>query len=163
MAFVWYHNFMKKSKQNRKIRVLFISIRNDARSQIAEGFLKEIAPFDFEVSSAGTLPAQEMDTAAIHVMAEKGIDISKNEPKGLLNLLPGASAFDYIITLCDKNEDIRCPAFIDERSKKLHWNIGNPCLRLNSYEEKLAIMRKIRDEIERKVREFVRSVIGSTA
>ncbi|MCM8758998.1 MAG: arsenate reductase ArsC [Candidatus Omnitrophica bacterium] len=149
---------MAKKKQKNKIRVLFISIKNDARSQIAEGFLKNIAPSDFEVSSAGTLPALELNPVAVQVMAERGIDISNQYPKGLLSLLPGASAYDYIITICDENEDIRCPAFTDENIKKLHWNIKNPDVR-GSYEDKLKRMRTVRDQIEKKVREFVREVL----
>ncbi|MCM8815688.1 MAG: arsenate reductase ArsC [Candidatus Omnitrophica bacterium] len=149
----------KQRKQaGEKTRVLFISIKNDARSQIAEGFLKHFAPFDFEVFSAGTLPALELNFFAVQVMAEQGIDISKNTPKSLLNFLPGACVFDYIITICDKNEDIKCPAFSDEKTKKLHWNIRNPDVH-GSYEEKLITMRKVRDEIEQKVKEFVRTVI----
>ncbi|MCM8788497.1 MAG: arsenate reductase ArsC [Candidatus Omnitrophica bacterium] len=149
----------KQEKQkNRKIRVLFISIKNDARSQIAEGFLKHFAPFDFEVSSAGTLPALELNPIAVQVMAEQEIDISGNSPKSLLNFLPGASIFDYIITICDKNEDIKCPAFSDKKIRKLHWNIKSPDVQ-GPCEDKITTMRKIRDEIEEKVKEFVRTVI----
>lgn len=152
---------MSQNKQvNKKIRVLFLSIKNDARSQMAEGFLKHMAPSEFEVFSAGMLPALELNPVAVQVMTEHGIDISKNTPKGLLNLLPSASVFNYIITICDEKEDIRCPAFSDKRTKKLHWNIENPDVS-TSYEEKLNIMRKIRDEIGKKVKEFVKEVINS--
>jgi len=62
---------MKAKKQDEKIRVLFISIKNDARSQMAEAFLKTLAPFDFEVQSAGTMPGLELNPLAVQVMLEK--------------------------------------------------------------------------------------------
>ncbi|MGB9643002.1 MAG: arsenate reductase ArsC, partial [Candidatus Ratteibacteria bacterium] len=108
-------------------------------------------------SSAGTVPAIELNPLAVRVMAEKGIDISKNSPKSLLHFMPHAGIFDYIITLCDETEDIRCPAFSD-KSKKLHWNIKNPDVPCAGYEEKLALMRKIRDKIYEKIKDFIKSV-----
>ena len=157
---MWYSIITKREnpvEQKKKIRVIFISIKNDARSQIAEGFLKHLSGDDFEVSSAGTVPAIEINPLAVRVMAEKGIDISKNSPKSLLHFMPHTGIFDYIITLCDENEDIRCPAFSD-KTKKMHWNIKNPDVPCAGYEEKLALMRKSRDEIYEKIKEFIESV-----
>jgi len=140
----------------KKINVLFISIKNSARSQMAEAFLENLAPEQFQVSSAGTSPDLKINPIAVEVMREIGIDISNKEPKGLLNYLPHTGFFDYIITICDKDEDIRCPAFSD-KTKKLHWNIQNPEIG-ESYDEKIEKMREIRDIIAENVRKFVEEV-----
>ncbi|HOL50072.1 MAG TPA: arsenate reductase ArsC [bacterium] len=143
--------------KQKKTRVIFISIQNDARSQIAEGFLKHLAGDEFEVFSAGTVPATELNPLAVTVMTEKGIDISRNTPKSMLHFIPHTGIFDYIITVCDENEDVKCPAFTD-KTQKLHWNIKNPSSRFIGYDEQLDLMRKTRDQIYEKVKEFVKSV-----
>lgn len=141
----------------KKIKVLFVSIKNSARSQIAAGILRYLAPDDFEVSSAGISPALELNPFAVIVMNEIGIDISRENPKSLLHFIPHTGIFDYIITICNKKEDRKCPAF-SAGTKKIHWDIKNPETRCTSYEKSLQSMRAVRDEIYKKVEEFIKSV-----
>lgn len=141
----------------KKSKILFVSIKDSARSQIAAGILRHLAPDDFEVSSAGISPSLELNPFAVMVMNEIGIDISKETPKSLLHFLPHTGIFDYIITVCSKKEDKKCPAF-SAGIKKIHWDIKNPEVRCSSYEKGLEIMRKVRDDIYKKVEEFVKSV-----
>jgi len=124
---------------------------------MAEAFLNEFAADWFEVASAGTSLATRINHLAVIAMQELGIDISKNEPKSLLHFLPSTRPFDYIITLCDPEEDLHCPAFSD-RTKKLHWSIKNPNLKSGSYDEKLDYMRKVRDQILENIKEFIEMV-----
>lgn len=64
-----------------KPRTLFVCVHNSCRSQIAEGFAKEMGPNKTEVKSGGTVAGNMVDPLAIEVMAEKGIDISAHESK----------------------------------------------------------------------------------
>ena len=77
----------------KKPNVLVLCTGNSCRSQMAAGFLRHYAADRFEVYSAGTEPKDEVHPLAIEVMAEVGIDISKQRPKGLKKFL-GACPFD---------------------------------------------------------------------
>src|SRR5437870_4526948 len=92
---------------SRKIRVLILCTGNSARSQIAEGLLRQLAGKRFEVASAGISPSA-VRPEAIEVMREIGIDISSHRSKPIDEVL--GQEFDYVITVCD-NANEQCPTF----------------------------------------------------
>ena len=131
---------MKKS-------VLFVCVHNAGRSQIAVGFLKKLAPSQVEVRSAGSAPATEINQMAISVMSELDIDISSQTPRKLNS--EEVLSSDYVITMgCGD----ACPIYPGKTY--LDWVINDPAGK--SIDE----VRKIRDEIEQKVRELL-AEIGS--
>jgi ArsR family transcriptional regulator, arsenate/arsenite/antimonite-responsive transcriptional repressor / arsenate reductase (thioredoxin) len=101
--------------------VLFLCTHNSARSQMAEGILRQIGNDKVEVFSAGSEPA-EVHRDAIRVMAEMNIDISQQRSKHL-NEFAG-QIFDYIITVCDRVREV-CPVFPGD-PKQMHWSLSDP-------------------------------------
>jgi|SRR5215208_1697252 arsenate reductase len=126
----------------KKPRVLFLCTHNSARSQMAEGMLRNLAEGRFEVHSAGT-EATHVRPQAIKVMEEIGIDISGQESKTLARYL--GQPFDYVITVCDEANEA-CPVFPGAKNR-LHWSLEDPSRAYGSEEERLAIFRRVRDEI----------------
>ena len=135
----------------QKKRVLFLCTRNSCRSQMAEGFLRHMAGDKFEVYSAG-VKATQVNLLAIKVMAEAGVDISKHRPKSAMEFF--GQKFDYVVTVCD-NAKQTCPAF-PGTYEKVHWDLEDPAEAQGNEEERLAIFRKIRDEIEQRIKDWVK-------
>lgn len=131
-------------------RVLFLCTGNSARSQMAEGFLRHMAPYKFEVFSAGVKPTQ-VNPLAITVMAEVGVDISKHKSKSAMGFI--GEKFDYVITVCD-NAKQTCPVF-PGKYEKIHWDLEDPAEVVGSEEEKLVVFRKIRDQIKDNISQFL--------
>jgi arsenate reductase (thioredoxin) len=123
-------------------RVLFLCTHNSARSQMAEGLLRHLAGDSFEAHSAGT-EATLVRPLAIRAMDEIGIDISGQESKTLQRYL--SEPFDYVITVCDDANEA-CPFFPGARNR-LHWSLEDPSRAEGSEEERLAVFRRVRDEI----------------
>lgn len=127
-------------------RVLFLCTHNSARSQMAEGFLRELAGDRFEAYSAGT-EASQVRPLAIRAMGEEGIDISHQESKALDHYL--GEPFDLLITVCDQANEA-CPIFPGAR-KRLHWSFPDPSKATGSEEEQLAVYRQVRDAIRERI------------
>jgi arsenate reductase (thioredoxin) len=106
---------MTDRRAGNRLRVLFLCTHNSARSQMAEGLLRDMAGGRFEVFSAGT-EATRVRPEAISVMAEIGVDISAQESKTLERYL--GEPFDYVITVCDDANEA-CPVFPGAR-ERLH-------------------------------------------
>ena len=100
-----------------KTKVLFLCTGNSCRSQMAEGWLRELAGNEFEVFSAGINPVG-VNPLAVAVMREAGIDISHQRSKHA-DEFPGQN-FSYVITVCDSARE-HCPIF-PGADKKLHWS-----------------------------------------
>lgn len=130
----------------KKPRVLFLCTGNSARSQMAEGLLREMAGERFEVLSAGTNPVG-VNPLAIEAMQEIGIDISKHSSKSVKEFL--GQPIEYVITVCDRAKE-SCPIF-PGTYKFLSWSLDDPASATGSHQEKLAVFRRIRDEISRNV------------
>ncbi|NOZ63263.1 MAG: arsenate reductase ArsC [Calditrichaeota bacterium] len=126
------------------ISVLILCTGNSCRSQMAEGFLKAMAP-KLEVFSAGTEPASRVHPFAIKVMEEEGVDISQNEPKNVSHYLN--RSFDYVITVCDHAKET-CPVFLGEVKNRLHVGFEDPAEATGAEEEVLQVFRRVRDEIK---------------
>ena len=115
---------------------------NSARSQMAEGLLRQLASDHFEAMSAGT-EATHVRPLAIRAMEEIGIDISGQESKTLERYLQ--ERLDYVITVCDDANEA-CPFFPGAQSR-LHWSFEDPSKAEGSEEERLAVFRRVRDGI----------------
>jgi|ERR1035437_405669 arsenate reductase len=129
-----------------KKRVLILCTGNSARSQMAEGLLRDIAGDRFEVFSAGTRPAG-LNPNAVTAMEEIGIDISRHRSKSVDEF--EGQEFDYVITVCDNAKE-SCPIFLGA-GKHIHHDFEDPAT------QPLPAFRKVRDEMSGWLREFVRS------
>jgi arsenate reductase (thioredoxin) len=123
---------------------------------MAEGFLRHSAGDRFEAASAGSQPTQ-LNPYAVRVMKEVGVDISGQRSKDVWDF--GGQRFNFVITVCDKAKET-CPIF-PGISSNLHWNIDDPAGAEGTESSRLAVFRRVRDEIEGRVLEFVANEGGS--
>ncbi|MFE5934178.1 arsenate reductase ArsC [Streptomyces sp. NPDC056470] len=115
--------------------VLFVCVHNAGRSQMAAGFLNHLAGNRIEVRSAGSIPGDQVNPAAVEAMAELGVDISDQKPKVLTT--EAVQASDYVITMgCGD----ACPIFPGK--KYLDWALEDPA------GQGVEAVRPIRDEIK---------------
>ena len=134
--------------RSSKPKVLFLCTGNSARSQMAEGYLRYTAGGRFEPLSAGIEP-KGLNPLAIEAMHEIGIDISHQKSKDVVSFL--GQYIPYIVTVCDNARE-RCPIF-PRTFKFLHWSFEDPAAAQGSREEKLAVFRRVRDEIAHRIDE----------
>ena len=132
-------------------KILILCTGNSCRSHMAEGLLKHLASDLFEVFSAGSNPAGIVHPLAIEVLKEKGIDISLNTSKSL-NLFINVN-IDIVITVCDNAKEA-CPVFPNS-PKTLHWPFEDPPHAQKDGENEIDAFRRIRDQIELKLNNFV--------
>jgi arsenate reductase len=132
-----------------KKRVLILCTGNSARSQMAEGLLRNAANDRFAVFSAGVRPSS-VRPEAVAVMKELGIDISGHRSKSVDEF--SGQSFDYVITVCD-NANESCPIF-PGKTERIHWSFEDPAAALGSAEQKIAAFRKVRDQIAEKLKSF---------
>jgi arsenate reductase len=122
--------------------VLFVCVHNAGRSQMAAGWLRHLAGDAVEVRSAGSIPAEQVNPAAVEAMAEVGIDISDQRPKILSG--DAVESSDVVVTMgCGD----ACPIFPGTRY--LDWPLDDPA------GKGVEAVRPIRDEIERRVRALI--------
>lgn len=117
---------------------------------MAEAFLRRYGNDSFDAFSAG-LEASEINPYTIKVMEEKGVKLDGQFSKNLDKYLK--DQFDFLITVCSKAEE-KCP-FFPGVSVRLHWPLEDPAAVEGSDEEKLAVFRKVRDQIESKIIDFI--------
>jgi arsenate reductase len=127
-------------------RVLFLCTHNSARSQMAEGLLRALAGDRFEAGSAGT-EKTAVNPLAIRAMAERGIDISGHTSKRYSELAP--ETWDYLVTVCDDANE-RCP-WVAGSVTRLHWSFPDPSRAAGTEAERLAVFRRVRDQIEERL------------
>ena len=130
--------------------VIFVCTGNSCRSQMAEGLLRFLAKGRFQVFSAGTHP-HGLNPLAVQVMEEIGIDISGQKSESLDRYVE--DPFDFVITVCDKARET-CPVFAGG-GHRLHWSFEDPAAAAGSLDERLAVFRRVRDEIEHELRQFL--------
>ncbi len=137
---------------NEKKRVLILCTGNSARSQMAEGLLREIGGDKFAVESAGVAPSF-VRPEAIQAMREIGIDISSHRSKPVDEFV--GQNFDYIITVCDNAKET-CPLF-PGKATRIHQSFEDPPPETAlDYESRLKIFRQVRDEIREWLDEFTK-------
>ncbi len=127
----------------RKKRVLFVCTHNSARSQMAEGFLRNLYGNRYEAYSAGT-DRGHVHPLAIKVMAEIGVDISAHRSKSVDKFL--ASEFDYVITVCDHAKET-CP-FFPGGKQRLHRSFEDPAAFRGPGDEGFGVFARVRDQIK---------------
>jgi len=132
-------------------KVLFLCIGNSVRSQMAEGLLNELGSGKWKAWSGGVFPSY-VHPLAVRVMEEMGIDISRQTSKSMDRFRN--EVFDYIITLCDEAAQ-SCPTF-SNKGRRLHWPLEDPAAAIGTIEERLAVFRRIRDEIKTKIEELLK-------
>jgi len=130
-------------------KILFVCSGNSCRSQMAEGWGKELADNRFEVNSAGISPIG-VHPSAIASMHEVGIDISGQTSKMLDSALINWA--DYVITLCNSARD-NCPV-IPGYIRQLHWAIDNPDQVYLSEDDRRKEFARVRDEIKERIEQF---------
>jgi arsenate reductase (thioredoxin) len=125
--------------------VLFVCVHNAGRSQMAAGFLSHLAGDRIEVRSAGSVPGDRVNPAAVEVMKEVGVDISEARPKILTT--EAVQASDYVITMgCGD----ACPVFPGKQY--LDWALDDPA------GQGIEAVRPIRDEIRTRVEALIAEV-----
>ena len=133
--------------------IYFLCTGNSCRSQMAEGFARQILGRRFDVVSGGIEPSR-VNPLAIRVMAEAGIDISHHESKPIDQDLLGRS--QIAVTLCSDAEE-RCP-LTPPQVRRLHWPLDDPARAKGSEEEVLAVFRRVRDKILRRIEDLAREI-----
>ena len=124
--------------------VLFLCVANSARSQMAEGIARSLAPATVKISSAGSRPSK-VNPFAIRALDELGIDIRGHRSKGVDEIDP--AGVDAVITLCA--EEV-CPVFLG-KARRFHWGLPDPAGAGTSDAEQLQAFRDVRDELRRRL------------
>ena len=133
------------------LKIMFLCTGNSCRSQMAEGFARELGKGLIGPYSAGLIAAG-VNARAIAVMKEAGIDISGQKSKEIdVDLL---RMMDMVITLCD-NAAEACP-YTPPVIKRIHWPIKDPVGTVGTEEEIMKEFRRARDEIKKKIEDFIR-------
>ncbi|RPH77447.1 MAG: arsenate reductase ArsC, partial [Candidatus Rokuibacteriota bacterium] len=125
-----------------KERVLFLCTHNSARSQMAEAWLRALAGDRYEVASAGT-ESTRVHPLALRAMAEAGVDLAGHASKTLDRFV--GERWDWVITVCDAANEA-CPVF-PGAARRLHWGFDDPSRAAGDDEARLAVFRRVRDEI----------------
>ena len=129
-----------------KPSVLFVCVHNAGRSQMAAGFLTALSDGQVEVRSAGSLPADQVNPAAVQAMGEVGIDISDQRPKVLTT--DAVQSSDVVITMgCGD----ACPIFPGKRYED--WKLDDPA------GQGVAAVRPIRDEIRGRIEQLLAELL----
>jgi arsenate reductase (thioredoxin) len=136
------------AEADQRARVLFLCTHNSARSQMAEGLLRDLGGDRFQATSAGT-EATHVRPLAVRAMEEIGVDISGQESKTLDRYL--GESFDYVITVCDDANEA-CP-FFPGAKRRLHWSFADPAAAEGAEEQRLEVFRKVRDQIKGRIEE----------
>lgn len=123
---------------------LFLCVANSARSQLAEGVARALAPAGVTISSAGSRPSQ-VNPLAIRVLAEVGIDIRGQRSKSVDDIPP--EGVEAVITLCAEED---CPVFLG-RAHHFHWPLPDPGGAGTTEAEQLEAFRGLRDELRRRL------------
>lgn len=125
--------------------ILFLCVQNSARSQLAEGIARFLAPAGVTISSAGSSPAS-VRPQAIQVLKEIGIDISAHRSKAIEEI--AAASVDAVVTLCA--EEV-CPLFLGD-AVRIHWGLPDPAQAQGGEEARLNAFRATRDELFRRLK-----------
>lgn len=124
--------------------ILFLCVANSARSQMAEGIARSLAPPGVRVSSAGSEPSR-VNPLAIRALDEIGIDIRSHHSKSVADVDP--TDVDAVITLCA--EEV-CPVFLG-KARRFHWGLLDPAHAGSTDAERLQAFRDVRDELRRRL------------
>lgn len=133
--------------------ILFLCTGNSARSQMGEALLNKYAGDVFKVYSAGTDPSDGVFPPVLEAIKQIGIDISQNKPKGI-NAFLGNFYFEKVIIVC-ANAEHQCPNILGP-ADRLFWPFDDPAEAGGSDADILAMTCKIRDQIDAKIKEWLK-------
>ncbi|HEY2411350.1 MAG TPA: arsenate reductase ArsC [Pirellulaceae bacterium] len=133
--------------------VLIVSTGDSCRSQMAAGFLRQVAGDRLDVFTAGMQPSGELQPLAVKIMAEVAIDISAQKPTAVSEYL-GKRDFDYLVTVTTEAEG-QIPQSQPGVGQRLHWSFDNPATAEGAEFEKLRMFRCVRNEIAFQVKKWV--------
>ncbi|RQD69896.1 MAG: arsenate reductase ArsC [Tindallia sp. MSAO_Bac2] len=136
-----------------KKKVLFVCVHNSARSQMAEAFLTELGGDHYIAESAGLTPGK-LNPLVVEAMQEIGIDISQNDTNSVFDFYKEGRLYTHVITVCDVASSEKCPIF-PGKVERLNWSFQDPSSAEGSHAEKMDQVRSIRDQIKRRVQEFI--------
>lgn len=119
---------------------------------MAEAWLKHICGEFFSAESAGLEPGT-LNQLVVEAMQEVGIDISQKKTQAVFDVFKAGKLFSYVITVCDAASAEKCPIFPGV-AQRLHWGFPDPSALTGTREEKLAEVRKVRDQIRRKIEQW---------
>lgn len=135
--------------------VLFVCSHNSARSQMAEGWLRELAGDRFEVRSAG-IEQGTVNPLAVKAMAEVGVDISGHQSESVDQYL-GHLPVHWLIVVCEKAAQT-CPRIWPGMKERMNWFFDDPAAAEGTEEQKLAVFRRVRDEIKARIEQWLAEV-----
>lgn len=134
-----------------KARVLFLCTGNSCRSHMAEGWLRQLGGDRYDSLSAGAKPSGYVHPLAIQVMAEVGVNIAAHRSKDIREF--DGQTLDVLVTVCDNAREA-CPVFHGAK-RTIHHSFDDPAHATGSEAEKLAVFRRVRDEIRQWIEEFL--------
>lgn len=137
-------------------RVLILCTGNSCRSQMAEALWEQLGEGEWQSASAGSKPSGYVHPLAIQAMQELNIDLSQHQSKSL-HLLQDQS-FDLVVTVCDNARE-SCPVF-PGATETLHWPFDDPADATGTDEEKMTFFRRVRDEIQQTIQNYLISRKG---
>lgn len=140
---------------NDKPNILVLCTGNSCRSQMAEGYFRHFASDRFHSHSAGTEPKGEIHPLAVQVMAEEGIDLGSQRPKGLKGFL-GRLPVRFLIIVCSGAHE-SCPVTFPGVLHRLFWPFDDPAVFEGSPEDTLHEFRRVRDEIKERILAWLES------
>lgn len=140
------------------MNILFLCTGNSCRSQIAEGWARQLGKGAFRALSAG-IEAHGKNPRAIAVMAEAGVDISAQESTRLTDDMLAAA--DYLVTVCG-HADEHCPV-LPAGMRKEHWPLPDPAKATGSEDDIMAVFRASRDDIRGRVANLLESLAADNA
>jgi arsenate reductase len=132
------------------MNLLFLCTGNSCRSQMAEGWARDLGGDWLTVQSAG-IEAHGKNPRAIAVMAEAGIDIASQDSTKLTDAMLAAA--DYLVTVCG-HADEHCPA-LPANTRKEHWPLNDPAKATGTEEDIMTMFRATRDDIKNRVAELL--------
>ena len=133
------------------MNVLFLCTGNSCRSQMAEGWAKQLGGKGIEAQSAG-IEAHGKNSRAIEVMREAGVDISRQESTQLTDEM--LTSADLVVTVCGLADE-NCPV-LPAGTRKEHWPLADPAQATGSEDEIMAVFRASRDDIRRRVENLIK-------
>lgn len=137
------------------MNILFLCTGNSCRSQMAEGWARALAGANHDIQSAG-IEAHGKNPRAIAVMREAGLDIAGQESTRLTGEM--VSQADVVVTVCG-NADENCPV-LPAGTRKEHWPLDDPAQATGTEDEIMAVFRRSRDDIHRRVTELLERLQG---
>ncbi len=135
-------------------RVLILCTGNSCRSQMAEALWEKLGNGEWQSESAGSKPSGYVHPLAVQAMQELDIDISEYASKSLEQFQE--QSFNLVVTVCNNAKEA-CPVFPGAK-ETLHWPFDDPADATGTEEEKMAMFRRVRDEIKESIQAYLNTI-----